>query len=61
MQIIITAALEAYRRERFLKAVNARYATLREDAAAWARVAEGQISPRTMLAVENVLRFLMRL
>ena len=40
MQIIIATALEAYRRKRFLKAVNARYATLHEDAAAWARVAE---------------------
>ena len=40
MQIIIATALEAYRRERFLKAVNAGYATLREDAAAWPGVAE---------------------
>ncbi len=40
MQIIIATALEAYRRERFLRAVNAGYATLREDAAAWSRVAE---------------------
>ena len=40
MQIIIATALEAYRRERFLRAVNAGYATLREDAATWAGVAE---------------------
>jgi predicted transcriptional regulator len=44
MQIIIATALEAYRRERFLNAVNARYATLREDAAAWARVAEERVA-----------------
>jgi predicted transcriptional regulator len=44
MQIIIATALEAYRRERFLEAVNARYATLREDAAAWARVAEERVA-----------------
>jgi len=44
MQIIIATALEAYRRERFLKAVNARYASLREDAAAWARVAEERVA-----------------
>ena len=44
MQIIIATALEAYRRERFLKAVNARYATLREDAAAWAGVAEERVA-----------------
>ena len=40
MQIIIATALEAYRRERFLRAVNAGYATLRVDAAAWGKVAE---------------------
>ena len=40
MQLIIATALEAYRRERFLKAVNDGYATLREDAAAWAAAAE---------------------
>jgi len=44
MQIIIATALEAYRRERFLKAVNARYASLRDDAAAWARVAEERVA-----------------
>ena len=44
MQIIIGAALEAYRRERFLKAVNARYATLRENPAAWAKVAEERVA-----------------
>jgi len=40
MQTIIVTALEAYRSERFLKAVNTGYASLRDDAAAWARVAE---------------------
>ena len=40
MQLIIASALEAYRRERFLKAVNDGYATLREDGAAWAGAAE---------------------
>ena len=40
MQLILASALEAYRRERFLKAVNDGYATLREDAAAWAAAAE---------------------
>ena len=40
MQLIIASALEAYRRERFLTAVNDGYATLREDAAAWAGAAE---------------------
>ena len=40
MQLIIAAALEAYRRERFLKAVNDGYATLREDPAAWAAAIE---------------------
>ena len=44
MQVIIATALEAYRRERFLRAVNAGYATLREDAAAWARVAEERVA-----------------
>jgi hypothetical protein len=39
MQLIIAAALEAYRRERFLKAVNDGYAALREDPAGWAAVA----------------------
>lgn len=36
MQAIVATALEAYRRERFLNAVNAGYAVLREDQAAWA-------------------------
>ena len=50
MQLIIAAALEAYRRERFLRAVNAGYATLREDAAAWAGVAEERVVwDRTLL------------
>ena len=50
MQIIIATALEAYRRERFLRAVNAGYATLREDAAAWASVAEERAAwDRTLL------------
>jgi hypothetical protein len=50
MQIIIATALEAYRRDRFLRAVNAGYATLREDAAAWARVAEERAAwDRTLL------------
>ena len=50
MQIIIATALEAYRRERFLKAVNAGYATLREDATAWAKVAEERVAwDRTLL------------
>ncbi|HMH48759.1 MAG TPA: hypothetical protein VK548_00900 [Candidatus Acidoferrum sp.] len=40
MQLIIASALEAYRIERFLKAVNDGYATLREDAAGWAGAAE---------------------
>ena len=44
MQIIIATALEAYGRERFLKTVNARYASLREDAAGWARVAEERMA-----------------
>lgn len=50
MQLIIATAVEAYRRERFLKAVNAGYATLREDAAAWAGVAEERVVwDRTLL------------
>ena len=50
MQLIIATAVEAYRRERFLKAVNAGYATLREDAAAWAGVAEERaVWDRTLL------------
>jgi predicted transcriptional regulator len=40
MQTIIATALEAYQREQFLRAINAGYATVRADAAAWARVAE---------------------
>ena len=40
MQLIIASALEAYRRERFLRAVNDGYATLREDTAAWAGMTE---------------------
>ena len=44
MQVIIATALEAYQRERFLRAVNAGYATLREDAAAWARVAAERVA-----------------
>jgi len=40
----------AYRRERFLRAVNTGYATLREDAAAWAGVAEERaVWDRTLL------------
>ena len=50
MQLIIATALEAYRRERFLKAVNDGYATLREDAAAWAGVTEERTAwDRTLL------------
>ena len=50
MQIIIATALEAYRRERFLRAVNAGYATLRADASAWAGVAEERaVWDRTLL------------
>ena len=50
MQIIIATALEAYRRERFLKAVNAGYSALREDAAAWAGLAEERaVWDRTLL------------
>ena len=44
MQVIIATALEAYRRERFLRAVNAGYATLREDTAAWERVAVERVA-----------------
>lgn len=40
MQAIIATALESYRRERFLRAVDAGYAALREDAAGWTAVAE---------------------
>lgn len=40
MQAIVAAALEAYRRERFLGAVNRSYAVLREDPASWAGVVE---------------------
>ena len=40
MQAIVVAALEAYRRERFLGAVNRGYAALREDPVAWAGVTE---------------------
>ena len=36
MQAIVATALEAYRRERFLHAVNAGYAALRGERAAWA-------------------------
>lgn len=40
----------ASRRERFLRAVNAGYAALREDAAAWAGVAEERaVWDRTLL------------
>ena len=40
----------ASRRERFLRAVNAGYATLREDAAAWAGVVEERaVWDRTLL------------
>jgi hypothetical protein len=50
MQSIIATALEAYRRERFLIAVNVGYATLREDTAAWARVTEERAAwDRTLL------------
>jgi predicted kinase len=50
MQIIIATALEAYRRERFLRGVNAGYATLREDTATWARVTEERaVWDRTLL------------
>ena len=35
MRTIIAAAVEAYRRERFLGAVNKGYAAVREDPAAW--------------------------
>ena len=40
MQAIIATALESYRRERFLRAVDTGYAALREDAAGWTAVAE---------------------
>jgi hypothetical protein len=36
MQAILRKALEAYRRERFLDAVNVAYAALRADPKAWA-------------------------
>jgi hypothetical protein len=50
MQLIIASALEAYRRERFLKAVNEGYATLREDAAAWSAATEERaVWDRTLL------------
>ena len=50
MQLIIAAALEAYRRERFLKAVNDGYATLRGDPAGWTAVAEERTAwDRTLL------------
>jgi hypothetical protein len=50
MQLIIAAALEAYRRERFLRAVNDGYAALREDPAAWAGVVEERTAwDRTLL------------
>jgi hypothetical protein len=50
MRLIIAAALEAYRRDRFLKAVNAGYSVLREDAAAWGAVVEERaLWDRTLL------------
>ena len=50
MHLIIASALDAYQRERFLRAVNDGYATLREDAAARAEVAEERAGwDRTLL------------
>jgi hypothetical protein len=40
MQAIIATALESYRRERFLRAVDAGYLALREDTAAWTAAAQ---------------------
>jgi predicted transcriptional regulator len=40
MRAIIAAAIEAYRRERFLGAVNKGYAAVRDDPVAWATVLE---------------------
>jgi predicted transcriptional regulator len=37
MQAVLNEALEAYRREIFLRRTNRAYAELRSDAAAWAR------------------------
>jgi predicted transcriptional regulator len=37
MQAVLNEALEAYRREVFLRRTNRAYAELRNDAAAWAR------------------------
>ena len=44
MQAIVAAALEAYRRERFLGTVNRGYAAVREDPAAWASVMEERVA-----------------
>ena len=50
MQLIIASALEAYRRERFLRAVNDGYAALREDTAGWAGMTEERaVWDRTLL------------
>ena len=50
MPLITATALEAYRRERFLTAVNDGYAALRGDAAAWADMTEERtVWDRTLL------------
>ena len=38
MQAILEKAIEVYRRQRFLEAVNTAYAALRQDQSAWAAV-----------------------
>jgi hypothetical protein len=38
MQAILDAALERYRRERFLRGANADYSALKRDRAAWKRL-----------------------
>ncbi len=40
MQAILTHAIEAYRRERFLESANAAFETLRKDPKAWRREQE---------------------
>lgn len=40
MQAVLEAALESYRRQRFLERVNAGYARLRRDEKSWAQVLE---------------------
>jgi len=40
MQAVVEAAIELYRRQVFLDEVNAGYAALRQDPAAWSEIAE---------------------